>query len=189
MILTLLFLAPLFSDLPKAVLAAIIIDAVVFGMIDVKAFPRLRRVARVRPLDRCGGSGGGLSAGVLPVLSSAWHCRSAWLIYVSTRPRDPAARPRARHRRSSVTSIVYPAGETFPGMAVLRLDGALFFATAEALESRVRDPRRGRRPAGAGGARSRRRRLPRRRRPRRRAPARAGPRHRSRRAPAAGWRT
>ena len=32
---TLLVLAPLFSDLPKAVLGAVIIDAVVFGMIDV----------------------------------------------------------------------------------------------------------------------------------------------------------
>src|SRR6476620_7948482 len=35
---TLIFLAPLFSDLPQAVLAAIIIDAVVFGMIDLAEF-------------------------------------------------------------------------------------------------------------------------------------------------------
>ena len=39
-ILTLLFLAPLFSELPKPVLAALIIDAVVFGMIDVREFRR-----------------------------------------------------------------------------------------------------------------------------------------------------
>ena len=32
-----------------------------------------------------------------------------------------------------------PADETFPGIAVLRLDGGLFFATAEALEDRVRE--------------------------------------------------
>ena len=38
---TLLFLAPLFSDLPKAVLGAVIIDAVVFGMIDVAELRRL----------------------------------------------------------------------------------------------------------------------------------------------------
>ena len=31
-----------------------------------------------------------------------------------------------------------PGDETFPGIAVLRLDGGLFFATAEALEDRVR---------------------------------------------------
>ena len=43
---TLLVLAPLFSDLPKAVLGAVIIDAVVFGMIDVRELRRLYRVTR-----------------------------------------------------------------------------------------------------------------------------------------------
>src|SRR3954464_13990631 len=43
---TLVLLAPVFSALPKAVLAAVIIDAVVFGMIDVAELRRLRRVAR-----------------------------------------------------------------------------------------------------------------------------------------------
>ena len=42
-ILTLLFLAPLFSDLPKPVLAALIIEAVVMGMMDV---PEMRRLAQ-----------------------------------------------------------------------------------------------------------------------------------------------
>ena len=32
-----------------------------------------------------------------------------------------------------------PDDETFPGVPVLRLDGGLFFATAEALEERVRE--------------------------------------------------
>jgi MFS superfamily sulfate permease-like transporter len=45
---TLLVLAPLFSHLPKAVLGAVIIDAVVFGMIDVA---ELRRLRRVTPFD------------------------------------------------------------------------------------------------------------------------------------------
>ena len=31
-----------------------------------------------------------------------------------------------------------PGDETFPGLAVLRLDGGLFFATAEALDDRIR---------------------------------------------------
>ena len=43
---TLLFLAPLFSDLPKAVLAALIIEAVVMGMMNVAEMRRLRRVQR-----------------------------------------------------------------------------------------------------------------------------------------------
>ena len=40
-----------------------------------------------------------------------------------------------------------PADETFPGIVVLRLDGGLFFATAEALEDAR--PRPGRRTATA----------------------------------------
>ena len=53
-VLTLLVLAPLFSELPKAVLAAVIIDAVVFGMIDVGgvAAAAARRARRLRDRDR-----------------------------------------------------------------------------------------------------------------------------------------
>ena len=47
-LLTLLVLAPLFSDLPKPVLAALIIEAVVMGMIDL---PEMRRLARVQRFD------------------------------------------------------------------------------------------------------------------------------------------
>src|SRR3954452_2655090 len=44
---TLVALAPVFSQLPQATLAAVIIDAVVFGMIDVAEFRRLYRVKRI----------------------------------------------------------------------------------------------------------------------------------------------
>ena len=54
-LLTLLFLAPLFSDLPKPVLAALIIEAVVMGMMDVPEMRRLLRVQPLRLLDRGGG--------------------------------------------------------------------------------------------------------------------------------------
>jgi MFS superfamily sulfate permease-like transporter len=47
-VLTLLFLAPLFSDLPLPVLAALIIEAVVMGMMDV---PEMRRLYRVKRFD------------------------------------------------------------------------------------------------------------------------------------------
>src|SRR3954447_2719879 len=47
-LLTLLFLAPLFSGLPKPVLAALIIEAVVKGMMNL---PEMRRLARVQPFD------------------------------------------------------------------------------------------------------------------------------------------
>ena len=39
---------------------------------------------------------------------------------------------------SSATRSSIPDDETFPGYAVVRLEGGLFFATAEALEERIR---------------------------------------------------
>ena len=47
-LLTLLVLAPLFSDLPKPVLAAVITEAVVMGMMDL---PEIKRLARVQRFD------------------------------------------------------------------------------------------------------------------------------------------
>jgi anti-anti-sigma factor len=60
-----------------------------------------------------------------------------WLIYVATRPPMPLL------GREAGTQVYRdldenPGDETFPGIAVLRLDGGLFFATAEALEDRIR---------------------------------------------------
>ena len=47
-VLTLIAFAPLFSVLPKAVLGAVIIDAVISGMIDI---PEMRRLYRVKRFD------------------------------------------------------------------------------------------------------------------------------------------
>ena len=62
---TLLVLAPLFSDLPKAVLGAVIIDAVVFGMIDVAELRRIHRVTRFDFWIAVAAIVGVLSVGVL----------------------------------------------------------------------------------------------------------------------------
>ena len=134
---TLLVLAPLFSDLPKAVLGAIIIDAVVFGMIDVKEFRRLRRVARVDFWIAFAAVAGVLSAGVLAGVVVGVVLSLLWLVYVATRPGMPllGREPGTHVFRDLVEN---PDDETFPGIAVLRMDGGLFFATAEALEERVR---------------------------------------------------
>jgi high affinity sulfate transporter 1 len=134
---TLLVLAPLFSDLPKAVLGAIIIDAVVFGMIDVAELRRLRRVARFDFWVAVAAIVAVLSAGVLAGVVIGVGLSLGWLVYVATRPPMPllGREPGTHVFRDLVEN---PEDETFPGIAVLRLDGGLFFATAEALEDRVR---------------------------------------------------
>ena len=135
---TLLVLAPLFSDLPKAVLGAVIIDAVVFGMIDIAELRRYHRVTRFDFWVAVAAIIGVLSAGVLAGVVIGVVLSLGWLIYVATRPGMPLL------GREAGTQVFReldenPDDETFPGIAVVRLDGDLFFATAEALEDRVRE--------------------------------------------------
>ena len=136
-LLTLIVLAPLFSGLPKAVLAAVIIDAVVFGMIDVVELRRLRRVARVDFWIAAAAIFGVLSSGVLAGVVIGVVLSLGWLIYVTTAPQLPVL---GREPGTQVFRELdeNPGDETFPGIAVLRLDSGLFFATAEALDDRVR---------------------------------------------------
>ncbi len=137
-LLTLLILAPLFSDLPKAVLAAVIIEAVVMGMMNV---PEMRRMARVQRFDFWIAMTAILVTLVFGVLAGVMigiALSLLWLIAVATRPniallgREPGTQV---YRDISNN----PEDEQPPGIAVVRLDGDLFFATADALEDRIRD--------------------------------------------------
>jgi anti-anti-sigma factor len=145
---TLLIFAPLFSDLPKAVLGAIIIDAVVFGMIDLPELRRLHRVARFDFWIAAAAVVGVLSAGVLTGVVIGIALSLGWLVYVATQP------PIELLGREAGTQVFrsledHPDDETFPGISVLRLDGGLFFATTEALDDRIRELTRGSEPPNA----------------------------------------
>jgi len=137
-LLTLIALAPLFSDLPKAVLAAIIIDAVVFGMIDIAGLRRLWGVKRFDFWVAAAAIVAVLSAGVLAGVVIGIALSLVWLVYVTTTPDMPLL---GREPETHVfrDALEHPDDETFPGYAVVRLEGGLFFATAEALEQRVRE--------------------------------------------------
>jgi high affinity sulfate transporter 1 len=135
-LLTLIFLAPLFSDLPTAVLGALIIEAVVGGMMDV---PEMRRLARVQRFDfwiACAALAGALVFGVFAGVLIGIGLSLIWLISVATRPGMPLI---GRDPASHVFQELGPGDETFPGIVILRLDGGLFFATADALEDRIRE--------------------------------------------------
>jgi len=136
-LLTLLVLAPLFSDLPKPVLAAVIIEAVVGGMMNV---PEMRRMFRVQRFDfwvAVASIAGTLLFGVLAGVVIGIGLSLLWLISVATRPHMPVL---GREPGTQVFRDVAenPADEQYPQVVVLRLDGGLFFATADALEDRIR---------------------------------------------------
>ena len=137
-LLTLLVLAPLFSDLPKAVLAAVIIEAVVMGMMDVPEMRRLAKVARFDFWIAIAAIAGTLLFGVLAGVMIGIGLSLLWLISVATRPSMPLL-GREPGTEAFRELDEHPTDEQFPGVVVLRLDGGLFFATSDALEDRVRD--------------------------------------------------
>ena len=136
-LLTLLVLAPLFSDLPKPVLAALIIEAVVMGMMDVAEMRRLARVQRFDFWVAVAAIMGTLVFGVLAGVVIGIGLSLLWLVSVATRPGMPAL---GRQAGTQVFRELdeHPGDEEFPGVVVIRMDGGLFFATADALEDRVR---------------------------------------------------
>ena len=136
-ILTMLFLAPLFSQLPQAVLAAIIIEAVVMGMMDVPAMRRLFRVKRFDFWIAVAALFGALELG-----GAGWRRhrhrpvdRLAGLLSAT-----PAMPELVRQRGTEVFRSTDDArgGEAVPGLLVLGFDAGLFFIDANALEDRVR---------------------------------------------------
>jgi high affinity sulfate transporter 1 len=137
-LLTLLVLAPVFSVLPKPVLAALIIEAVVMGMMDV---PEMRRLARVLRFDfwiAIAAIIATLLVGVLAGVIIGIGLSLIWLIAVATHPPMPVL---GREPGTQVFRELdeHPGDEQFAGVTVLRLDGGLFFATADALEDRIRE--------------------------------------------------
>ena len=137
-LLTLLILAPLFSELPKPVLAALIIEAVVMGMMNV---PEMRRLARVQRFDfwiAVAAIVGTLVLGVLAGVVIGIGLSLLWLISVATHPEMPIL---GREPGTQVFRDLaeHPDDEQVRGVVAIRLDGGLFFATSDALEDRVRE--------------------------------------------------
>ena len=134
-VLTLIVLAPLFSDLPKPVLAAIIIDAVVFGMMDVAEMRRLWRVKRLDFWIAALALVGVLSAGVLAGVVIGICLSIGWLVFVSA---TPAMSELGRSRTSSAFLPLDPPDVVGPpGILIVRIDGDLTFVTSEALADGV----------------------------------------------------
>ncbi len=137
-LLALLVLAPLFSNLPKPVLAALIIEAVVMGMMDLPEMRRLRRVQRLDFWIAVAAIAGTLLFGVFAGVMIGIGLSLLWLVSVATRPpmpllgHDPATGEfRGLDDGVDRTEVA--------GVVILRLDGGLFFATSDALEDRVQE--------------------------------------------------
>jgi SulP family sulfate permease len=137
-ILTLVFFAPLFSYLPEAVLGAVIIEAMVMGVMDV---PEMKRLFRVKRFDFYGALAallGVLTFGILPGVAIGVALSFIWLVAVSAVPTIPEL---GRKPDSDAFYDIeqHPDGQTYPGLSILRFDGGLVFVNADALTDRMRD--------------------------------------------------
>lgn len=135
--LTLLFLTPLFTFLPKAMLAAIILTAVA-GLVDVAEAKHLWKVSRpdfaAMALTFVATLGLGIEAGILVGVAGSL----LWFVWSTSRPHV------ARLGRLPGTEIYrnverYPDAEQVHGIAALRIDAPLYFANTAFLKSLVAD--------------------------------------------------
>ena len=115
-----------------------IIDAVVFGMIDVPAIRRLFRVQRFDFWISVAAIAGVLTFGVLAGVVIGIVLSIVWLVYVSTHPNivELGNQPGTQAFGDLAS---YPEDITFPGLLVVRFDGGLFFASADTLQDQLRE--------------------------------------------------
>jgi high affinity sulfate transporter 1 len=136
-LLTLLFLASLFEQLPSATLGAVVIDAMV-GLITFAEMRRYFVVSRSDFVFFAGAMFGilffGIIAGILigVVLS---------LLLLIARSSQTSVRPLGRRPASDVFHALGNQADlqTTPGVLVVRIDGPLFFADADHFRARVRE--------------------------------------------------
>jgi len=131
-VLTLLFLTPLFTYVPKAVLAAIIMTAV-FGLVDVATARHLWRVDRadlaLMGLTFVATLTLGIEQGILAGVGASL----LWFVWRMSRPHVAVL---GRLPGTTVYRNVerYPEAETTPGLVAVRVDAPLFFANTAFLK-------------------------------------------------------
>jgi sulfate permease, SulP family len=136
-IVTVLFLTPVFQDLPEAVLAALIIHAV-FHLMNVPAFRRY--YAERRPEFWLGLATlvGVITLDVLPGLVIGVVAMLLLVVYNASRPRLSVvgAVPGVPGAYGDVGR--HPGYAEVPGLLVLRLEAPLFYANASLVRDRVK---------------------------------------------------
>jgi SulP family sulfate permease len=127
-LLTILFLANVFEDLPSAVLGAVVIDAMV-GLLDFGELRRYYRVNRADWVFYTAAALGILLFGIIQGIVIGVVLSLLLLIWRSSRPRI-----RTLGRDGATNDYLDLDGEkhveAVPGVVVVRLDGPLFFADA-----------------------------------------------------------
>jgi sulfate permease, SulP family len=135
-IVTLLFLLPLFRDLPEATLGAIVIHAV-WGLFDVGELRRYWRLRRTDFALALVALLGVLVFDILPGLLLAVILSLVLLIYRASRPQGSIL-GRLPDKQAYGDIVRHPENETMPGLLIFRLNTPLFFANNAPLRARIK---------------------------------------------------
>jgi len=135
-ILTLLFLMPLFRNLPEAVLAAIVIHAV-WHLVDVKELRRYVRLKAPAIFTALIAVTGVLLLGVLQGLVLTMLVTIIEVMRRISMPQDSIL-GRLPNTNNFVDIRRHPEAELIPGLLIFRPDGFMFFANANRIQSRLR---------------------------------------------------
>jgi sulfate permease, SulP family len=135
-IVTLLFLTPVFTSLPEAVLAALIIHAV-WHIISSRKLWKLRREARVEVWFGVLALAGVLLIDVLQGMLIGLLASLVFVIYRSSRPHVASLGriPGAAGAYSDLSR--HPDDTPVPGVLIVRVDGPLYYANALTVRDRV----------------------------------------------------
>jgi SulP family sulfate permease len=136
-LLTLLFLASLFDDLPAATLGAVVIDAMV-GLISFAEMKRYFGVNRPDWVFFMGAMAGILFFGIIAGIVTGVVLS---LLLLIARASNPGIRLLGKHPDSDayLDTERHEGLTQVPGVVVVRVDGPLFFADANRFRDRVRE--------------------------------------------------
>ena len=125
-----------FTDLPQAVLSAIVVAAV-WSLIDVPALLRYRRVRQADFFAAVVGVGAVVLFGPLPGLGIAIATSLLAIVYRSSRPRMDVLGKIEAEKAAWGRLRDHPDRRPVDGVVVVRLDAPLFWANATAFEDRL----------------------------------------------------
>jgi sulfate permease, SulP family len=136
-VVTVLFLTPLFKNLPEAVLAALIIFAV-SGLWKITEFKGYYRVSRVEFCLGLATLAGVITLDVLPGLLIGVVAMLVYFIYRASTP-HVVTLGRIPHVAGAYGNAVrHPAYEPVPDLLLLRLEAPLFYANATGVRDRIK---------------------------------------------------
>ncbi len=135
-LITALFLTPLFRTLPEATLGAIVIHAV-WHLISYKKIAQYRAITSLDFWTGLVAALGVLAIGILEGLLIAVFLGLLGLLY-STKSRTTAVLGKVPGEKIYRSLENYPEGETVPGLLITRFDGSFFFANAPDLADEIR---------------------------------------------------